>query len=77
MSFRTHSCYMCIASLNSDSDSEGQTTKESHTLYSKVDALSLDNPLQLQNTQAVGEQDFTPVESSQTSVKDERILLTL
>ena len=68
---------MCIASLNSDSDSEAQTTKESHTLESKFDALPLDNPLQLQNIQTVGEQDFTPVVSSQPSVKDERILLIL
>lgn len=33
------------AGLNSDSDSEGQTTKESHTLKSKVHALPVDNPL--------------------------------
>lgn len=75
MSFRTRCALLVLIVIQTGS--EGQTTKESHTLYSKVDALSLDNPLQLQNTQAVGEQDFTPVESSQTSVKDERILLTL
>ena len=42
---RTHSFYMRTASLSSDSDSEGQTTKESHTLESKVHALPVYNPL--------------------------------
>ena len=42
---RTHSFYMRTASLNSDSDSEGQTTKESLTLESKIHALPVDNPL--------------------------------
>ena len=42
---RTHSFYMRTAGLISDSDSEGQTTKESHTLKSKVHALPVDNPL--------------------------------
>lgn len=42
---RTHSFYMRTAGLISDSDSEGQTTKESHTLKSKVHALPVDNSL--------------------------------
>ena len=63
---------MRTAGLNSDSDLEGQTTKESHTLKSKVHALPVDNPLNRHSPQAVDEQDFAPVVSSQPSAVDEK-----
>ena len=69
---RTHTFYMCTAGFNSDEDSEGEKIKESYTLESKVDAIAVDDSLQLESTQAEGEKDFTPAVSSQPTAENEQ-----
>ena len=70
---RTHSFYMCSAGFDSDShsDSEGEKIKESHTLDSKVDAILVDDSLQLESSQAEEEQD-SPAVSSQAIAKHDQ-----